>query len=113
MLPGKSARTKHCVVSLAVVLAVLLLSQACWADAMERMQLSRLKAVHNAVELLKEDRQPVTLVSPYGDYRSLLHVHSHLSHDSNGSIEEIVKQYLKLGSVGVRKIPGIFEIPGI
>lgn len=61
------------------------------ADALERMKLSQLKNVHEAIELLKQDRQPVEIDSGFTDYRGLMHVHSHLSHDSHGTIKEIVK----------------------
>jgi len=62
-------------------------SKPCLADAMERMNLSSLEATHNAVAQCRLDRTPVTLTSRYDDVRALLHVHSLLSHDSNGTPE--------------------------
>lgn len=53
------------------------------------MQIGKLKAIHEAVEDLKGDRQEVTLKSGYDDYRTTLHVHSLLSHDSRSKPEEI------------------------
>jgi len=72
-----------------LIAAGLLLGDACAADALQRMQLEALEATHNAVEQFQLDRQPVTLSSDYNDVRSLLHIHSHLSHDSIGTLEEI------------------------
>jgi len=62
-----------------------------FADAVDRMKMERLKAVHEAIELLKNDRRPVQIETGFTDYRGLMHVHSFLSHDSNGTIKEIVK----------------------
>ncbi len=59
-------------------------------DAVERMALDRLKATHEAVELLKQDREEISLPSEYTDYRGVMHVHSHLSHDSRSKVEEVV-----------------------
>jgi hypothetical protein len=61
------------------------------ADALERMKLERLRATHERVEQLAKQRVPVELKSGYEDVRALLHVHSAFSHDSRGTIEEIVK----------------------
>src|SRR5262245_22914511 len=61
-----------------------------WADALERLDLERLRAAHERVEALKHERRPVTLDSGYDDVRAVLHVHSGFSHDSRGSISEIV-----------------------
>jgi hypothetical protein len=56
-----------------------------------------LKAVHDGVEALKPDRQPVSLPSPYADFRGALHVHSLLSHDSHSTVKEIVKAAKTVG----------------
>jgi hypothetical protein len=81
--------------SVVFVLSGVLLSQfvasPSWADAIDRLQPDRLKAVHEAVEALKAERRPVTLDTGFDDVRTLLHVHSHLSHDSRGSLETIVQ----------------------
>lgn len=60
------------------------------ADAIERIRPENLRAVHEAIESLKSQRRSVSLSSGYDDVRSLLHVHSALSHDSRGTIEEIL-----------------------
>lgn len=59
------------------------------ADALERLDLGRLKATHQAIEAFRLDRQPVSLPSPFHDHRSVIHVHSLWSHDSRGKPEEI------------------------
>jgi hypothetical protein len=55
-----------------------------------RLLPEKLRAVHEAIENLKTQRRPVHLASDYQDVRCLLHVHSAFSHDSRGTIEEIV-----------------------
>jgi hypothetical protein len=56
----------------------------------ERLRPEKLRAVHEAIENLKTRRREVRLASNYQDVRTLLHVHSAFSHDSRGTIEEIV-----------------------
>jgi hypothetical protein len=56
----------------------------------ERLRPEKLKAAHDAIEALKSQRREVALKSGYDDVRTLLHVHSAFSHDSRGTIEEIV-----------------------
>jgi hypothetical protein len=56
----------------------------------ERLRPENLRAVHESIEALKSKRRAVRLSSGYDDVRALLHVHSAFSHDSRGSIEEIV-----------------------
>ncbi len=67
------------------------------ADALVRMDLQALEATHNAVQQFQLDRQPVTLQSRYDDVRTLLHVHSLLSHDSIGTPEEIRQAAIEAG----------------
>ncbi|MCI0333148.1 MAG: PHP domain-containing protein [Planctomycetes bacterium] len=57
---------------------------------MERIRPEKLQAVRETIEALKSQRREVGLSSGYDDVRSLLHVHSAFSHDSRGTIEEIV-----------------------
>ena len=66
-------------------------------DALERMQLPRLAAVHNTVEQFRLDRRDVPLQSGFDDVRALLHVHSQLSHDSVGTPEEIRQAAIEAG----------------
>jgi hypothetical protein len=61
-----------------------------FADALDRLQLDKLQAEHEAIEGLKLRRHPLRLSSDYQDVRALLHVHSGFSHDSRGTIEEII-----------------------
>lgn len=84
-----------------VVLFLTIAAPFAQAEALERMNLERLRATHERVEQLAKERMPVELKSGYDDARVLLHVHSAFSHDSRGTIEEIVKA---AKSVGVRAI---------
>lgn len=61
-----------------------------FAEATERMQLEKLRATHEKIESLKSQLRKVSLTSGYDDVRTLLHVHSAFSHDSRGTIDEIV-----------------------
>ncbi|REK06702.1 MAG: PHP domain-containing protein [Planctomycetota bacterium] len=72
------------------VVMLLALGSSAVADAVTRLQPERLRATHEKIEALKTQRQEVKLASGYDDVRVLLHVHSHFSHDSRGTIEEIV-----------------------
>src|SRR4029079_18371529 len=72
-----------------------------YADALDRLQPDKLRAVHEATEALKSQRRKVTLLSGYDDVRTLLHVHSAFSHDSRGTIKEII---LAAKETGVRVI---------
>ncbi len=60
------------------------------AGAIDRLRPDNLRAVHETIEALKLQRREVTLRGGYDDVRSLLHVHSAFSHDSRGTIEEII-----------------------
>ncbi|MEX2315680.1 MAG: PHP domain-containing protein [Pirellulales bacterium] len=60
------------------------------ADALERIKPEKLRATHEKIESLKNQRRAVSLSSGYDDVRALLHVHSAFSHDSRGTIDEIV-----------------------
>lgn len=59
-------------------------------DTLDRVRPEKLHAVHQAIEALKPQRREVSLQSGYDDVRALLHVHSSFSHDSRGTIEEIL-----------------------
>jgi len=59
-------------------------------DAIDRLASERLKAVHLAIEKLNSERHEISRPGPLKDYRANLHVHSAFSHDSRGTIEEIV-----------------------
>jgi hypothetical protein len=68
------------------------------ADAVERLGLERLRATHEQVAALAAQRREVSLTSQYDDYRAQMHVHSAFSHDSNGTIEEIVDAARAVGA---------------
>ncbi len=59
-------------------------------DAVERMRPEKLRATHEKIEALKKERRQVGLSSGYDDVRTLLHVHSAFSHDSRGTLDEIL-----------------------
>lgn len=72
------------------LLLLMFLVRNAQADALERMRLEKLQATHDRIEAFKKERREVTLKSGYDDVRTLLHVHSAFSHDSRGTIDEIV-----------------------
>jgi len=79
----------------ALILFVSLISlvaqiSSTFADALDRLQPDKLHAEHEAIERLKLQHHQVSLSSSYQDVRALLHVHSGFSHDSRGTIEEII-----------------------
>lgn len=67
------------------------------ADAVDRLALDKLRAMHEGVELLKGDWEQKTLPSEFRDYRGVMHVHSLLSHDSRSKPEEIRKACQTVG----------------
>ncbi|MGD9721915.1 MAG: PHP domain-containing protein [Pirellulales bacterium] len=67
------------------------------ADALERIRPEKLRATHERIEALKKERRAVSLTSGYDDVRTLLHAHSAFSHDSRGTIEEIVAAAKEVG----------------
>ena len=72
-----------------IALSSILAPRDAWADAMDRLKIPELKKLRAAIEVLREDYEPVTLESGYSDCRAILHAHSHWSHDSNASPEEV------------------------
>jgi hypothetical protein len=76
-------------VVLAVVVAVATTSQA-RPDAVDRLTAERLEAVHEAILKLKDQRKDVERPGSLRDFRANLHVHSAFSHDSRGTIAQIV-----------------------
>jgi hypothetical protein len=68
------------------------------ADALARLEPDRLEAVHQAVARLRAERLSPKRSGPYQDYRANLHVHSFLSHDSRGTVEEIVAAARAVGT---------------
>lgn len=68
------------------------------ADALAKLNSARLQASHDAVAALRGQRKELPRGGPYHDYRAALHVHSALSHDSRGTIDEIVKAAVATGT---------------
>jgi hypothetical protein len=60
------------------------------ADALARLTPEKLEAVHKAIAELRSQRQEAPRTGPYKEFRANIHVHSGLSHDSRGTIEDIV-----------------------
>jgi len=60
------------------------------SEMADRIRPENLRAVHESIEALKSQRREVGLSTGYDDVRCLLHVHSAFSHDSRGTIEEII-----------------------
>jgi len=75
-----------------IIICVALLAAPEWAraDALARLKPERLEAVHQAIAALRSQRKESVRAGPFRDYRANLHVHSALSHDSRGTIQEIV-----------------------
>jgi hypothetical protein len=75
---------------IAILVAWCLAGSNARADMIERLRPEKLRAVHEAIQTLKSQRRQVSLANNFQDVRALLHVHSAFSHDSRGTIEEIV-----------------------
>jgi hypothetical protein len=80
-------RTIHLVLGL---LIAVLIAKDVRSDAFSKLQLKKLEAVHRAVEALRTEWRALPRTGPFQEHRANLHVHSHWSHDSRGSIEEII-----------------------
>lgn len=59
-------------------------------DALDRLALHKLAAVHEQIEALAQQRQTVSLDQGRRDLRAVLHVHSKLSHDSRSELDEVL-----------------------
>jgi hypothetical protein len=123
-------RTSTGIILLTATVAAFFSRGTARADALARLQADKLEAVHQAVLALRSDWRRLDRPGPYKDYRANLHVHSALSHDSRGTITEIVAaaravgtqvllftehpadhyDYYKDGHRGVRD--GVLLIPG-
>ena len=84
--------------SLVTIAAVAWIAPANADDAFARLTAARLEAVHQAVLKLQAERKTPTRPGPWKEYRANLHVHSALSHDSRGTIEEIVAAAKAVGT---------------
>ncbi len=67
-------------------------------DAIDRLKLERLRRLHDAIATMEGMRQEKEILRTYVDHRANLHVHSAFSHDSRGTIEEIVAAAKQAGT---------------
>lgn len=67
-------------------------------DAVDRLTAKRLEAVHQAVLKLQSERRETPRGGTLREYRANLHVHSAFSHDSRGTIDDIVKAAKSVGT---------------
>jgi hypothetical protein len=67
-------------------------------DAVDRLQGPYLKKLRQETQRLAESRREPTRKSPLTEIRANLHVHSELSHDSRGKIEDIVAAAKRAGT---------------
>ena len=68
------------------------------ADSFDRMEMKKLAELHRDLESLRAQWQAVPRPGPYREHRANLHVHSHWSHDSRGTIAEIIEAAKKVGT---------------
>jgi hypothetical protein len=76
--------------ALSVAAAIFSFAGTAQADALAKLTPEKLEAVRKAVLQLRDDWRRLDRTAPYKEYRANLHVHSALSHDSRGTITEIV-----------------------
>ncbi|MBX3440123.1 MAG: PHP domain-containing protein [Planctomycetaceae bacterium] len=97
MQTDQSARSGSWILALITVAAGLSAPTPAGGDAIDRLQIGELEKLRGALTLLRQDLEPVTLSSGFTDYRAVMHVHSHWSHDSRGTPEEIREAAQKAG----------------
>ncbi len=78
--------------------AALSLPGPAGADALERLQLKRVEAVRRDIQALQSDWRKLDRTGPYTEYRANMHVHSLLSHDSRGTVAELVAAAKAVGT---------------
>jgi hypothetical protein len=79
-------------------LPLFILANKGMADALAKITPEKLEATHKAVLELKATRQEIARPGPFQDFRANMHVHSAFSHDSRGTIEDIVDAAKKVGT---------------
>lgn len=67
-------------------------------DAVDRMTRKNLQGVRDALERFAAQRKQLDRPGPFRDVRANMHVHSELSHDSRGKIEDIVAAAKRAGT---------------
>ena len=92
----------HCRFTARVLFGAILFCQlngvAFGTDAIDRLTPERLEAVHLAVKNFASERRARPRQGSLKEFRANLHVHSAFSHDSRGTIEEIVSAAKKAGT---------------
>lgn len=67
-------------------------------DAVDRLTRKNLQAIRETIEKYAQERQALRPNGPYRTVRANLHVHSELSHDSRGKIDDIVAAAKQAGT---------------
>jgi hypothetical protein len=78
------------ILTVLTALVIALLVTEVRADALAKLNQRKLDAISQDIKSLRDQWQAVARPGPYREYRANLHVHSHWSHDSRGTIDEIV-----------------------
>ena len=73
-----------------VALAMTPFTSIVAADGLENLKPERLEAVRRSVATYRTQRTAIPQTGPFQEHRANLHVHSHWSHDSVGTVDEIV-----------------------
>jgi hypothetical protein len=122
--------SKFQTIFLATLALILFFVNFARADALAKLKPDKLEAVHQAIQTLRGEWRLTPREGPFLEYRANFHVHSLLSHDSRGTIEEIVSaaklagtsilmftehpsdkyDYVKDGHRGIKD--GVLLIPG-
>lgn len=71
--------------------SLFLICSLVFGDAVDRLEIPKLKALHEAIAATGKLRRPVEVKSAWQDFRASMHVHSKFSHDSRAPIEEVVR----------------------
>ena len=79
-----------CVSLVVAIISSVTFSASGRSDSFAKMEWKKLEAVHRAVEALRSEWKALPRVGPYQEHRANLHVHSHWSHDSRGTIDQIL-----------------------
>ena len=85
-------------VTLCTLVCLLAGSAARAQDAVDRIRPKYLAETRQAIEKYAAERKEVVRSGPYREVRANLHVHSELSHDSRGKIDDIVAAAKKAGT---------------
>src|SRR5262249_35621330 len=81
-----------------LLLTVLSVGPVARGDALAKLKPDKLEAVRQSLQKLRGEWRKLERPGPYTEYRANLHVHSKLSHDSRGTIEEIVAAAKTVGT---------------